>query len=323
MSIELLGGLFDCFRLRPSRRGYTARYAGGISRRRDRLCGIKRNGLQAGAVGASEFLAAWLGSPQYQRYQASADYRRLQAVLEIAERQLGWDAWTTATKLLGGTVAVGVYPKEGSQRPDVLVIIRPSEAAALAELREQLDPVLVLAEEQIRRTESVGGIETLAFPKDAAFIAWKREWLAISTNRALLDETLRPLGGAGDEKVTSLDADDSYQKMAKSIDWDLPGGSSDQERILRAYVNTALLNKATGGKPIPEKLDNALGSLLFGDMVDSLRTSPFAAATVDLSADGLLISAALARDGASPMMHTRLLCRPTAVVCRRRRAFGI
>jgi len=41
---------------------------------------------------SSEFLAEWLGSPQYQRYQTTADYRRLQAVLQIAERQLGWES---------------------------------------------------------------------------------------------------------------------------------------------------------------------------------------------------------------------------------------
>jgi hypothetical protein len=261
------------------------------------------NGLDAKfeQLRTSEFLAEWLRSPQYQRYQASADYRRLQAVLEIAERQLGWDAWTTATKLLGGTVAVGVYPKEGSQRPDLLAIIRPAEAAALAELREQLDSLLVLAEAQIRRTESVDGVETLVFPGDVAFIARKSAWMAVSTSRALLDEAVRRLNDSGEAKETALlDADDSYQKMAKSTDWDLPAGRSDRVRILRAYVNTALLNKATGGKPIPEKLDNALGSLLFGDVVDSLRTSPFAAATVDLSADGLLISAAVARDAGKP-----------------------
>ncbi|HEY3393642.1 MAG TPA: hypothetical protein VGK58_13105 [Lacipirellulaceae bacterium] len=250
---------------------------------------------------SSEILAAWLESPQYQRYLASADYRRLEAVLQIAERQLGWDAWTAATKLLGGTVAVAVYPKEGSQRPDALAIIRPSDSTALSDLRKQLDPLLVLAEEQIRRTESVGGVETLALPEDAAFIAWKSQWLAISTSRALLDQTLERLSGTGeDEKGTALDEDESYQKMAKSIAWEQPEVGSGRVRILRAYVNTALLNKASGGKPIPEKLDNALGSLLFGDIVQSLRTSPFAAATVEISDDGLLITASLARDSGKP-----------------------
>jgi hypothetical protein len=183
----------------------------------------------------------------------------------------------------------------------LLGILCPSDPAALADLRKQLDPLLVLAEEQIRRTESVGGIETLALPKDAAFIAWKDQWLAVSTSRALLDESLQRLSGAGDGgKLAALLADVSYQKMAKSIDWDESGDGSHSARILRTYVNTALLNKATGGKPIPEKLDNALGSLLFGDLVDALRTSPFAAATVDISADGLLISGSLARASTKP-----------------------
>jgi hypothetical protein len=245
----------------------------------------------------SEFLASWLESPQYQRYQESADYRRLEAVLQIAERQLGWDAWTTAKKLLGGAVAIGVYPKEGSQQPDVLAIILPSEPAALSDLRKQLDPLLVLAEEQVRRTESVGGIETFAFPKDAAFIAWKSQWLAISTSRALLDTAIERLSGkADDTERGALDADDLYQAMAKSIDWEQPADGGKQARILRAYVNSALLNKASGEKPIPEKLDNALGSLLFGDIVQLLRTSPFAAATIDANANGVSITAALARD---------------------------
>jgi hypothetical protein len=249
---------------------------------------------------SSEFLADWLGSPQYQRYQQSDDYRRLQAVLQIAERQLGWDAWTTATKLLGGTLAAGVYPKEGSNQPDVLLIVRPSEPGALADLRERLDPLLVLAEEQVRRTESVGGVETFALPEDAAFIAWRSQWLAISTSRALLDGALARLGGSSEaDKFVALNADDSYKKMATSVDWELPDGA-DQARILRAFVNTALLNKASGNKPIPEKLDNALGSLLFGDLLQSLRTSPFAAATVDIDGNGLSINTSLARDTADP-----------------------
>jgi hypothetical protein len=246
----------------------------------------------------SEFLAAWLASPQYQRYLATDDYRRLEAVLQIAERQLGWDAWTTAKKLFGGNVAVAVYPKEGSQQPDVLAIVRPSEPKALADLRERLDPLLVLAEEQVRRTEAVDGIETLALPEDSAFIAWKSDWLAISTNRGLLDDALRRLTGTGDdEKLAALDADESYQKMATSIDWEQSEDRNNHERVFRAYVNTALLNKASGGKPIPEKLDNALASLLFGDIVQSLRTSPFGAATIDVDASGLSITASLARGG--------------------------
>jgi hypothetical protein len=66
--------------------------------------------------------------------------------------------------------------------------------------------------------------------------------------------------------------------------------------LLRGYVNTALLSQAAGGKWIPEKLDNPLGSLLFGDVAATLRSSPFAAVTIDTDAHGVRITSSLGRD---------------------------
>jgi hypothetical protein len=262
---------------------------------------VEVSGLEAKLEQArnSDVLTAWLASPQYQRYTASNDYRRLQAVLEIAERQLGWDAWTTGKKLLGGKVAAAVYPKDGSKQPDVLLIVQTAEPTALRELRQQLDPILVLAEEQIKRTEALGGVETFTFPDDKAFVAWKDDWLAAATSRRLLDGVLEKLTGKpGDESAGGLAADAAYQLLAKSAHWSRPqsSGETTNDRILRAYVNTEQLKNAAGGKPIPDKLDNALASLLFGDVVEALRTSKFAAATIDVAAKGVSITAAMARD---------------------------
>jgi hypothetical protein len=243
----------------------------------------------------SDHFAAILASPQYERYQATPDYRRLKAVLEIAERQLGWDAWTTAKKLLGGKVAIGVYPKEGSERPDVLAIVHTSWPNALAELRQRLDPMLVLAAEQVRRTESLEGVETFTLPNDAATVAWKGDWLAVATSRQLLEQALERLSGKT-QRSSSLTDDAPYQAMEKSIAWNQPIDENASRRILRGYVDTALLNKATGGKPVPQKLDNALGSLLFGDVIEFIRTSPFAAVTADVGASGLSLTASVGRD---------------------------
>jgi hypothetical protein len=200
---------------------------------------------------------------------------------------------------LGGNVAVAIYPKEGSQRPDVLAILRTAEPTALSELRQRLEPLLVLAEEQICRTESLGGVETFSLPKDTAFVAWKNDWLAVATTRALLDEALSQLSGKSDDDATGqLTEDESYQAMAKRFDWDRPSSGNRSQRILRGYVDTALVNKAVGGRNVPQKLDNPLGSLLFGDIVELVRTSPFAAASVDVDADGLSVTAAVGRDAA-------------------------
>jgi hypothetical protein len=245
----------------------------------------------------SEHIAALWASPQYAQYEASANYRKLQAVLEIAERQLGWDAWTTAQKLLGGRLAIGVYPKEGSEKPDVLAILRTTEPTALTDLRQRLDPLLVLAAEKIRRTESLTGVEMLSLPDDVAILAWKGDWLAIATSRQLLDEALRRLADKADApEATGLIADASFQAMVKAVDWDRQESADSKQRIFRGYVDTALVNKATGAQPLPQKLDNPLGSLLFSDVVELVRTSPFAAATIDASASGISIVAAVGRD---------------------------
>jgi hypothetical protein len=260
-------------------------------------------GAQLGELRTSEHLAAWLASPQYERYMASPGYRKLQAVLDIAERQLGSDVWTLAKNLLAGNLAVGIYPKEGSEKPDVLVIIRTSQPTALAELRRKLDSVLVLAAEQLRASKSLAGIETLSLPNDVATLAWKDDWLAASTSRRLMDEAIKRLDGKDDDRSGGLAEDSSYQAMSKSVDWDQPESSRPSQRIFRGYLDLELLNKASGGRLIPEKLDNALASLLFGDVFELLATSPFAAATVDVDTNGLSITASVARN--AEKLHDR------------------
>ena len=171
----------------------------------------------------SEQFEAWLASPQYRRYEASHDYRRLLAVRQIVERQLDSDIWAIAKSLLGGTVAVGVYPTDGNPKPDVLAILRTEDPAALAELRQQLDPLLVLAADQFRRTESLAGIETYSFPKDAGFLAWKGNWLVVATSRPLLDDALRRLDNkSNDEQPAGLVGGTPYIDMVQATDWDRP-----------------------------------------------------------------------------------------------------
>jgi hypothetical protein len=245
----------------------------------------------------TDHVAALLDSPQYQAYEASSAYQKVQAVREIVERQLGWDVWTAARKLLGGNVAVAAYPKEGSKQPDVLVILRTSEPSALTELRARLEPVVVLAAEQLQRTEELSGVESFKFPKGGAFLAWKESWAAFATSRSLLDGALARLtNGSAEDLPGGLLADASFQVMMQSTDWQTPVPGAENRRLLRGYLNMSLLSKAAGGKGIPEKLDNPLGSLLFGDVAAMLRSSPFAAVTLDAHRHGVKIAATLGRD---------------------------
>ena len=107
-----------------------------------------------------------------------------------------------------------------------------------------------------------------------------------------MDDALRRLDNkSDDEQPAGLVGGTPYVDMVQATDWDRPEHGTETERLVRVFVDTVLLNKATGGKSIPEKLDNPVGSLLFGDVAELLRTSPFAAATMDVGDDGLSINA--------------------------------
>jgi hypothetical protein len=253
-------------------------------------------GAQLESLRASEVVAAVLASPQYRRYEGSADYARVQAVRTIVERQLGCDAWTAAERLLGGHLAFALYAKPEFEGYDLVAILRTRDPNAISDLRERLEPLLVLASEQIRRTEALAGVEKLSFPNEAGFLAWKDNWFVVATSEALLDEALARLHEDADDAAVGLAGDAAYVSMTESVDWRLPPRDAPSQRVLRAYVDLKQLNKATGGRLAPEKLDNPLGSLLFGDIVALLRTSPFAAVTIDVAPQGASVEIALARD---------------------------
>lgn len=252
-------------------------------------------GAKLDVLRGSELFTHWLASPQYQRFQKSPEYRKLQAVLEIAERQLGGDVWTMSKQLLGGNLALAAYPKKGSKQPDVLAVLRTRDPAALAELRQQLNPIITLAADNLRVTQTLAGVELMTFPNDAAVLARKDSWLLVATNRKLLDHAVAGLSKRrSDNSSDGLERQPSYLAMVEATDWEQP--QNGQQRVLRAWVDTPSLIAAAGGKPLPEKLDNALGSLLFGDVVELLRGTPFVCAAVDVRANSLSVRTSLARD---------------------------
>jgi hypothetical protein len=166
----------------------------------------------------------------------------------------------------------------------------------LVDLRKQIDPFIVLAADQVQRTEMLGGVELYSLPNDFV-LAWKGNWLAVATSRSLLDKALEKLNTSDKAKSTETLAEDTfYRDMAKLFNWHRPVGDAKGQRVFRVYVDTAVLRKAQGAQQLPEKLDNPLGSLLFGDVMQLLRTSPFLAATVDVTADGLALAASVPRD---------------------------
>jgi hypothetical protein len=230
---------------------------------------------------ASDVLKLLLTSQPYQDVEKTPQHRKAQAVRQILETHLGMDLWTLGKKLLGGRVALGVYPKQEGQ-PDVVLIVRAADPQVLALLRERIEPVLVLADDQIEASESSEGVQVIQVGKQAAF-ALHETWFVAANNGDLLAKTLDLLTGNG---KGSLADDAGFQAMARQM---------GTEHLGRVFVNTGLLAKATGGRfGVPKKQDNPLGSLLLGGIIELIVNSPFAGLTLNVQDEQFVLTAEVA-----------------------------
>jgi len=216
-------------------------------------------------------------SPQSEQAWQTPQARKLLAAIQIAEAQLGMDAWSAVQKLLSGTVTLSLHPHAGSKQPDGVLLVRPADSEILPRLRERLQPFLVLAEDNIKSFEKDGALHIQV--GDELSIVYADDWLGISNRRELLD-------GAGiSAPGNALARLDSFQAMEREL---------DDDHLVRVFVNTQAISEAAGGRFIPEKLDNALASLLFGGITEQLAQSAWAGLTLDVDKSGLALTGGVA-----------------------------
>lgn len=238
-------------------------------------------------VHRSEFLDMLLASQPYQAVLETPQYRKIQAGRQILETQLETDLWTLGKKLLGGQVAAALYPHPGNEQPDVVLVIRPADPKVLAHVRARIEPLLVLAEDHIERTEAENGVELFS-ANDDVFVGLHDAWVVAANNRELLAKTLVLLTGQGQNP---LSADESFVAMARQMGTDHSG---------RVYINTSAIAAATGGRlGLPSKLDNPLGSLLFGGIFEMIVRSPYAGFTLDIEDRQFVLQAGVKGDYSS------------------------
>lgn len=230
-------------------------------------------------VQGSDYLKQVLASPQFQELKKSPQYRQAQGGRKVLEKQIGMDLWTVGRKLLGNRIALAAYPKPNSQQPNVVAIIRVKDAATLAKLREQVEPLLEFAGATIKKSEIGKGVELITINGNA-FLAITDQWIAASNNLDLLTKTVTLIS---DERGKSLAQDEAYQSMSRKM---------ETKHLGHVFVNTGTLAKATGGRfGLPKKMDNPLASLLVGGILELAVRSPYAGLTLDVDEDQFVLSA--------------------------------
>lgn len=229
----------------------------------------------------STYLELVTETSQFQEFAKTPPYRQVQAARQIVETQLGMDVWTLGKTLIGERLAIGVYTTAGKSQPDVVGLLRVADPETLANIEKRIEPFLVLASEQIDTSERINGVKIIGIDEQAYF-AIQNDWLAVSNSRQRFTEALGLLTGEADR---ALAEDENFRAMVSQM------GS---DHLLRAFVDTEALNKAAGGRFAPEKLDNPLGSLLFGGILELAVQSPYAGLTLDANDTKLVLNAGIA-----------------------------
>ncbi len=124
-------------------------------------------------------------TPQSEKAWQTPQARKLLAAIQIAETQLGIDAWTAVEQLLSGTVTLSVHPHEGRSQPDGVLLVRPANSEIIPRLRERLEPFLVLAEDNITTKDKDGALHVQI--GDDLTVIYGDDWLGLSNSRELLE----------------------------------------------------------------------------------------------------------------------------------------
>ena len=227
----------------------------------------------------SEYYSDALDSPQIKQAMQQPQYEKFAAGRKVAEAYLGMNLWTAAEKLFG-EIAVGIYPKAEVEQPDLVVMIRVTDPAAWAHVRERLEPLITLAEDTVKR-EMRGELELLII-EGKAFLALHKNWIATASTAALLDQSIAGL--RGDAKVV-VEHNPAFKKMERDM---------GAEHFVRAWTDLGYFRKLAGERfNLPEKYDDGFMSLMFSGIMELAMQSDYLGLTLDADKTGLKFAAGI------------------------------
>ena len=220
-----------------------------------------------------------LQSPQYQEFEKGPDYAQFMAGRKIVETFLGMDLWTTAEKLLGGQVALGLYPQPNKNDPQAVAILRTKDVETLKKLRGRLAPFVLLAGDTVKKEELSNGAELYTL-EDGVLLAAKANWLAAAQSRPLLDQAMKMLTG---EPGKSVAQDAGYVKFREQM------GRHD---LGQAYIDLRPLRKQAGPRlGIQKKEQDGGASFFLHGILELAAHSSYAGLTLNMGEAGMAIKA--------------------------------
>lgn len=231
----------------------------------------------------SDVVKALLASEPYAKWAKSNDGAKFLGGKAILEAQLGMSLWDAAECLFGDRVAAAVYlPKEKSVPPDGVVVLRFAKESTAKLLREKLSPWIELAGGAVTATER-DGVWLLATKDGKAYAALHGSWLVLSNQTSIRDNVLSRIRNGGPNSLASTPA---WQQAAAA------GSPRAGTRLSVVWDAAPLKERQAVARLLPSEVDNPVGSLLLGGLMEVAALASSAHATVSVDASGFRISLA-------------------------------
>ena len=172
---------------------------------------------------------AWIrATDEFKKYEDSDAYRKANAFRATAELMLGSSLWDVSADLLGGRIAVALYPDPGnSQKPRGVAVLHLDESKTLDRVRDVLKPLLTASAKEVDTSALCPGATTWTI-KDQAFLSMHGTWLVAAQQRDLLDRTLSILGGTKDKPAARNSPPISRPSPSSSLANSAPASSSSR-----------------------------------------------------------------------------------------------
>lgn len=243
------------------------------------------------AIKSSPTYDTLIESDQFKEFQETKEYEELQDGLGLAEFIMRTDLWEAGEKLFGGRATVALYPKKGSEQPDLVFLLRPADTSVWSKQRIWTDPLLWFTADRIDKKRFSWGLKVYEIEGEGdapAYFALHKKWIAFSTNLQVLEKTISLQVTDPKERIRRklkktkpLHQDPAFMAMAKTI---------GNDHLVRALLDTKTISKGTGGRlGLPKKMDNAMGSLLAGGIFELAANSNYGTVTIDTNESGFVL----------------------------------
>ncbi len=206
----------------------------------------------------SDLKAAIVDSAEYQTWSRSNDGRKFRGGRAVLEGQLGLNLWDAAVRILGDRAVLGLYPPAGDGQPDGVLLVHLADQEIGPHLREKLTPLIGLADGAL--IEQADGERWLVESRDGKlFASLHGRWLVFASTRDLRAATHKLLDGEATEALASQAAWRSRPVA------DVP---ADTTTLSTVFDVQPVREKLGRERILPAKVDNPLGSLLLGGLLE-------------------------------------------------------